>query len=158
MLCCLCKKNQATKIFVRGRAGKQKEEVYCLDCYRNRFLSVEYDGEENGRSFDTCPYCGTKAEDFKRTTLVGCANCYKTIGNAVLPVLINMQGGEVHAGKRGALGEENLALRLRELKILYDSYQKEGDEKRAQAVAREYNRLQADAQAVKKGGYHGSLT
>lgn len=157
MLCCRCKKNQATKTFVRGRAGKQKEEYYCFDCYRDRFLSVEFDGEENGRSFDTCPYCNTRAEDFKRTTLVGCANCYKTIGKAVLPVLINMQGGEVHAGKTGAQGEEILRLRLQELRILYESYLQDGDEKRAGEVAQEYKRLQGGVPTSGKGGNNGIL-
>ena len=155
MLCCLCKKNQATKTFVRGRAGKQKEEYYCFECYRSRFLSVEFDGEENGRTFEVCPYCNTKAEDFKRTTLVGCAKCYQTIGKAVLPVLINMQGGEVHAGKEGTVGEEALRLRLQELKILYESYLQEGNEQRAREIATEFGRLQA---GDKKGVGNGTLT
>ena len=157
MLCCRCKKNQATKSYMRTLAGKQKAEYYCLDCYRNGFLSVEMDGEDNGRSFEICPYCGTSAEDFKRTTLVGCAMCYKTIGTAVIPTLITMQGGEVHVGKKGAGQEEKLRLRLEELMVLYESYKREGDEKRAYEVAQEYKRLQSGTQPDRKGGYHGSL-
>ncbi len=154
MLCCKCKKNQATKTFVRGRAGRQKEEYYCFDCYRKHFLSVEFDGEENGRSFDTCPYCGVKAEEFKRTTLVGCAMCYKTIGKSVLPTLIGMQGAEVHVGKEGAEDRKGIELRLNELKTLYETYRKDGNQKRAFEVAESYKKLQS----VLKGGKNGTLT
>ncbi len=149
MLCCKCKKNQATKTFVRGRAGRQKEEVYCFDCYRKHFLSVEFDGEENGRSFDTCPYCGVRAEEFRRTTLVGCAMCYKTIGKSVLPTLIGMQGAEVHVGKEGAEEEKRIELRLNELKLLYEAYRKEGNEKRAFEVAENYKKTQNVLRGVK---------
>lgn len=149
MLCCKCKKNQATKTFVRGRAGRQKEEVYCFDCYRKHFLSVEFDGEENGRSFDTCPYCGVRAEEFRRTTLVGCAMCYKTIGKSVLPTLIGMQGAEVHVGKEGAEEGKRIELRLNELKLLYEAYRKEGNEKRAFEVAENYKKTQNVLRGVK---------
>lgn len=158
MLCCKCKKNQATKTFVRGRAGRQKEEYYCFECYRNHFLSVEFDGEENGRSFDTCPYCGVKAEEFRRTSLVGCAMCYKTIGKSVLPTLIGMQGAEVHVGKEGAEEGKRIQLRLKELKLLYDSYRQDGDEKRAFEVAESYKRLQEKMQNLFVGGKNGTLT
>ena len=149
MLCCKCKKNQATKTFMRRRAGRQKEEVYCFDCYRKHFLSVEFDGEENGRSFDTCPYCGVRAEEFRRTTLVGCAMCYKTIGKSVLPTLIGMQGAEVHVGKEGAEEGKRIELRLNELKLLYEAYRKEGNEKRAFEVAENYKKTQNVLRGVK---------
>ncbi|MBQ8320186.1 MAG: hypothetical protein IJX81_04835 [Clostridia bacterium] len=156
MLCCKCKKNQATKTFVSGSGAKRKEEYYCFECYRERFLSVEYDGEENGRSFEVCPYCGVKAEEFRRSGLVGCAKCYKTIGKAVLPALIGMQGAVVHVGKEGAATEEeHVNLRLIELKLLYEAYRGEGNTERARAVAEEYARTQ-DGLFV--GGKSGALT
>lgn len=158
MLCCKCKKNQATKTFVRGGGVRRKEEYYCFDCYRKHFVSIEFDGEENGRSFDTCPYCGHKAEEFKRTTLVGCSMCYKTLGKAVLPTLIGMQGAEVHIGKEGAWTDaDHIERRLSELKLLYASYQKSGDGDRAYAVAEEFNRLQLRLKETLVGGKHGTL-
>ena len=77
-------------------------ENYCLSCYEKNFLSVEVDGNENGLKYDVCPYCGTAAERVKETGIVGCARCYRTLGEIVVPMVVRMQQEEadVHQGKQ----------------------------------------------------------
>ena len=75
MLCCHCKKNQATKTYEKVTDGKSQTEYYCLDC-------------------------GTSEEDFRTRGLVGCAQCYQSLARTVIPVVIRMQGNEIHCGKK----------------------------------------------------------
>lgn len=47
-----------------------------------------------------CPYCGTTAEDYFHTGLVGCSACYKFLLPAIQKSIESMQGTDVHIGKR----------------------------------------------------------
>lgn len=47
-----------------------------------------------------CRFCGTTAEDYYRSGLLGCPECYKYLFFAVEKNLRAMQGGDPHAGKR----------------------------------------------------------
>ena len=58
MLCCHCKKNQATKTYDRITDGKKQTEYYCLDCYHRLFISIEADaaeGKGGDRQIAMCP-------------------------------------------------------------------------------------------------------
>ena len=101
MLCAKCKKNQATKTYELIKNGKQERVYYCLECYHNDFVFVETE-----TALSACPYCGTTATQFKRTSLVGCAQCYTALAHVVFPVVSKMQGGEKHRGKRAYETEE----------------------------------------------------
>ena len=107
MLCCHCKKNQATKTYDRITDGKKQTEYYCLDCYHRLFISIEADaaeGKGGDRQIAMCPYCGTSEEDFRACGLVGCAQCYQSLSKAVIPVVIRLQGTETHCGKKQLWG------------------------------------------------------
>lgn len=108
MLCCHCKKNQATKTYDRLTDGKKQTEYYCLDCYHRLFISVEENAEDKlaGVQIAMCPYCGTSEEDFKASGMVGCAQCYQSLARAVLPVVIRLQGSEAHCGKQPKNSDE----------------------------------------------------
>ena len=143
MLCVKCRKNQATKTYERILGGEKREEFYCLSCFHESFLSVEVDGMENGKTYSVCPYCNTSVETLKKTSLVGCAHCYHTIGAAAIPMVIRMQGVEAHCGKTPILrsGEAQVHLRRKELSLLVKMYRQKGDEERAKSCLDEYNRL-----------------
>ncbi len=47
-----------------------------------------------------CPKCGLKLEQFYKTSMLGCENCYKAFAAELLPVLKKMHGKTVHCGKR----------------------------------------------------------
>lgn len=105
MLCCHCKKNQATKSREGvSDGGEKRTSYYCPECYEKLFISLDFSTLKKAEG--ACPYCGTTAEDFTRTGLVGCARCYSTLAPAVLPAVVRMQGGETHRGKRSRNTDE----------------------------------------------------
>lgn len=46
-----------------------------------------------------CAKCGTTIEDFRRTSLVGCAECYEAFAKPMEQVLANCQPKTTHVGK-----------------------------------------------------------
>lgn len=103
MLCCSCKKNQATNIHEKTTDGRKQTEYYCADCYRRLFISAPSSAPKNA----VCPRCKTTAEEFFRSGLVGCADCYTYLAAAVDPVVFRMQGGDRHVGKHPPESKES---------------------------------------------------
>lgn len=139
MLCGKCKKNQATKAYEQVKKGKKEVGYYCLDCYQKLFLYVEDNANTDGA---VCPYCGVSVAEFKRRNLVGCANCYKTLSAVITPVIIKMQGGEVHKGKTAyENSQEAIERRCYELKTMAKKCHSENDFEGAREYEKQIVRL-----------------
>lgn len=140
MLCGYCKKNQATKTYEQIKKGKKESSYYCLDCYHKLFLDLD-EGETGG--LNACPYCGTTVAELKKRNLVGCANCYSTMQQAILPLVTKMQGSnQRHQGKSPYESqEEKVSRRLAELSALSEKYNAEKDYDSAREYERRYQQL-----------------
>ena len=99
MLCCLCKKGQATYVYQKKIDGVSRSEYYCSECYHRLFV-LEKKPVEKNYDGNSCPYCGTTVDDFIKTQLVGCEMCYKTLAKVVIPAIMKMQGIGEHIGKK----------------------------------------------------------
>ncbi len=127
MLCAKCKKNQAAKTYELVKNGVKETVYYCLECYHNDFVCVETE-----TTLSSCPYCGTSAAQFKKSGLVGCAQCYDALAHVVFPVVTKMQGGEKHRGKCAyKSSRERKDRRRNELDIMANKYYLENDDKSA---------------------------
>ena len=114
MLCQRCRKNPAST-YVRTIAdGRLKEYALCAECaqqlgcgnsftdlwYRVGEISHEFFSEKNDSS-DTvhCKCCGMSFNDIVRCGCVGCAECYQTFQQKLIPVIRQLHGSAVHFGK-----------------------------------------------------------
>lgn len=141
MLCGHCKKNQATKTYEEIKKGKKTTTYFCLECYHRLFIVAETD--EAIATPGSCPYCGTNKEELKKRNLVGCAKCYEVFASSLAPVIVKMQGGVAHCGKRPHGGEyEKLARRTSELKTIVSMLNKQKDFKAARAYTERLSALQ----------------
>ncbi|MBQ7924468.1 MAG: hypothetical protein IJ329_04085 [Clostridia bacterium] len=139
MLCAKCKKNQAAKTYELIKNGKRETVYYCLECYHKDFVCVETE-----TTLSACPYCGTTAAQFKKTSLVGCANCYQALAHVVFPVVTKMQGGEAHKGKSAyETAQERNERRCNELDIMARKYYLENDDKAAAVYEEKIDSLRA---------------
>ncbi len=59
-----------------------------------------------------CPRCGTTIEEFRRTGLLGCAECYTAFREEVLLTVRRVQGKTRHAGAIPVAKEERYSLML----------------------------------------------
>ena len=153
-LCFACKKNHPAVSYERKVRGGIEVEHYCLSCYENKFLSVGSDGNEDGKTYEICPYCGMTVAEVKKTALVGCAKCYHTLGLLTVPMVIRMQqnAADVHRGKCATDGEgAQRSNRRKELQTLAFHYEKVGNLLRAKAYQEQIEALDRDNAKAGRG-------
>ncbi len=100
-ICQCCNKHHAARVY-EDKNAPEKREFYCLECYNRLFL----DGDGDGRGTKECPYCGMELSQVEKGQLVGCAHCYKTMSEGLLPMIQKMQGVRAHKGKTPPLDKE----------------------------------------------------
>lgn len=100
MLCAMCGQDGA-KAYMRQTKDGQKSVCLCSACYRKLY------GKEPARPETTaetstdraCPSCGRTLGEFKKTGLLGCADCYKAFRDDLVPIVKFTQGRLHHTGK-----------------------------------------------------------
>lgn len=121
MLCQNCGKNEATTHIKQVINGETAESHLCSDCavhlgYGDMFTGAGFSFSDLLGSFfgDSvqqkniggtairCKKCGNSFEDIVRDGRVGCADCYKTFYDKLLPSLKRIHGKVEHSGKFSA--------------------------------------------------------
>ena len=75
----------------------------------------------SGNTQKTCPNCGTTLEDFRRSGLLGCAECYSVFREEILSAVRHVQGKIRHTGKTPAAEAANKYALVIEQDQLYES-------------------------------------
>ncbi len=116
MLCQCCGKNPASACIEVVSNGKVAELSLCAECARqfgcgNLFAGLGYrisdvvreffEGEEEDGEV-RCKCCGSSFSDIARRGRVGCAECYSTFADRLLPMIRQIHGSDVHRGKSPA--------------------------------------------------------
>ncbi len=117
MLCQNCGKNEATTHIKQIINGDMAESHLCSDCashlgYSDMFsgFGINLSGLFGGLLGDMmpsisagksprCPKCGTSFEEIVRSGKVGCADCYRTFYDKLLPSIQRIHGKIKHSGK-----------------------------------------------------------
>lgn len=144
MLCEYCKKNPATTHIKTIINGKLTEYSICAECaqrfgYGSLLTNLGYNfggllGEffsetDVSGSSDTvrCELCGASFDDIIRTGKVGCAQCYQTFSDRLIPLIEHIHGNTKHRGKvpggnmLQSRPKEQLSLMKRELRKAIDT-------------------------------------
>ncbi|MDP4109620.1 MAG: UvrB/UvrC motif-containing protein [Bacillota bacterium] len=163
MLCENCKKRQATTYLKTVSNNEIKEMRLCDECAKEfggfDFFSGDFglngilsslmgQPQTYGKARPTggvCPVCGSTLEDISEYGRVGCANCYDTFHESLMPYIRKIHGSAVHTGRVPGRIAKSPARRIKELET-----------KLAQAVAaQEYEQaavLRDELKALKEGG------
>ena len=115
MLCQSCEKKQATTHIKTIVNGELKEYRLCSDCakkygYTSFLGDVGFDLDklfgsfmegfgQSGRTQKRCQCCGSSFEDIAKSGKVGCAECYDTFYEELLPSGRRIHGRTSHTGK-----------------------------------------------------------
>lgn len=116
MLCQNCEKKEATTHIKQIINGDMSESHLCSDCARllgvNEFGDFSFSLSDFFGNFfgdmlpahipDStlrCKKCGCSFDDFARTGRLGCAECYETFYDKLLPSLQRIHGKIRHTGK-----------------------------------------------------------
>ena len=108
MLCERCHQNPATAILTQTVNGRTATEHLCAECaYLNGFTGI-FNGfpfSEVLRSMSRagggkrCPSCGASLDEIVESGRIGCAECYHTFGQELMPTIQNIHGKASHVGK-----------------------------------------------------------
>ncbi len=143
MLCQNCKKNEATTHIKRIVNGETTQAHLCADCakslgYDSMFSDLGFGFGDMLSSFfnDTalaslgahqlhCEKCGSTFSDIINSGRIGCADCYETFYDKLLPMLERIHGKTNHIGKipnsfEEIAKEENVQSEAEKLKVELD--------------------------------------
>lgn len=120
MLCEDCGKRNADVILTTVIDGESTTRHLCRECvkkYRSgdiQSLLAAILSSMSKRTADkdiACPKCGTSFAEFRKTGMLGCAECYQAFRGEIEPLMTRLQGRAQHAGRRPPLSEEEQARR-----------------------------------------------
>ncbi len=122
MKCQKCGKDNPTVHVKKVINGEYTEYVLCQECaskmgYKNMFTDMENEfsnllGSFFGNTLPArsqathCPNCGSTYYDIADTGKVGCAECYNTFYEMMLPSIRRIHGNTTHCGKKTVAGIE----------------------------------------------------
>lgn len=120
MLCDECKKNPATIHYTQVVGGVSHEMHLCAACMKKRkggfdlgdmqgllsslLSGMESSGEESAEERAPevktlrCSRCGMEFARFRKTGMLGCAQCYQDFRGQLAPILKRIHGRVQHAG------------------------------------------------------------
>lgn len=144
MICEKCKINNATVHIVKISGGNKQQMRLCDKC-ANEFSDIPLGGELqeiDGFTFQSllsgsvdymsnsskdknqqtiterhCENCGMTYDEFKKTGLLGCSECYHIFSNTIKPVIKRVQGDSEHVGKIPTKAGKEIIGRKRILKL-----------------------------------------
>lgn len=120
MLCQNCEKNEANVRYTQIVNGVKKEMVLCEECaekmginnlkinmpiHFSNFIDDFFDEDKLLPSFikekhNQCHSCGELYDDFIKTGLLGCPECYDIFEDRLDSVLKHIQGNTKHLGRK----------------------------------------------------------
>lgn len=113
LICDKCHEQAATIVLTQIIGNKQIKLYLCEKCANEteglsinnnslqKFLGdvVELENGSIKNSFLQCEKCGMTLNEFRKTSKIGCSNCYKTFGNYLGSIFKRMHGNVKHTGK-----------------------------------------------------------
>lgn len=115
MLCQNCNKNEATMHMKRILGGRTAEVHLCSDCARSLGYGEAFNGfglgfagvfsdflskNESSMSSARCHLCGKSFEEIAGDGKMGCAECYASFYDKLIPYLSKVHGRATHMGKK----------------------------------------------------------
>ncbi|MFA5100787.1 MAG: UvrB/UvrC motif-containing protein [Candidatus Omnitrophota bacterium] len=134
MVCDICHKNSATVHLTEIVSGKVAEMHICQTCAKSKatelkeqlsisdFLGGLVNIDDVEKEIETslkCPLCGLTYNDFRKKGRLGCAQCYTTFRQQLMPLLKKIHGSTQHIGKSPvpANAKTPLETELKELRV-----------------------------------------
>jgi protein arginine kinase activator len=130
--CDLCSKNEATmKVSQLDKDGKVTDIAVCAECARRRgFTEVEKlkagvaeiiaelkTRVDEGDSKLVCRNCGMSYAEFKRQARLGCAECYVSFHDELLPLIRRIHDAVQHVGRTASGGRKQAQVKMNVQKL-----------------------------------------
>ncbi len=128
MKCEVCGKNEANVRYYENINGEKKELHVCSSCanklgfsgFSNIFSPLftmnfkDFDLEDEEQ---VCKRCGYSFEDYAKTGLFGCPECYSTFKDKLDSLFLKMNGVNEHVHKKIGKGKEKIREKTNDEKL-----------------------------------------
>ena len=157
MLCEECGQHEAEVIVTTVVNGQSTTRHLCRECVKKyktgdiqamlaAMLSAI--GQKQQAPDIACPRCGETYQEFQKTGMLGCPECYQAFRKELTPLITRVQGRAQHAGRRPPVSEaeQKRLLLMEELRtkmeaaVAEENFEEAArlrDELKAMTVARE---------------------
>lgn len=122
MICDACNKNEATVRLIAVIDGVKTERHLCGECVEKHKRQMRAEGMQNmlsaiiagARSASVqqpglkCSKCGLPYDAFRKTSRLGCAQCYEDFRTQLKPLLTRIHGRTDHMGRMPEHVDETL--------------------------------------------------
>lgn len=145
MLCENCGQKNATSIFMPPNETKLK--YLCGVCYKKLNQDTELDNfaynmAHNVEIAVTCDCCGLSIEEFNKTKVFGCENCYKYFNNLVVQKFLSNFKEQKYLGRKPNVFY--IRQEMKNLEQLIEVCLKNGNYQKATKYGKELEKLKAD--------------
>lgn len=155
MLCQHCNKNEANMHMKRIINGRAAEVHLCSDCARSLGYGEAFSGfglgfsdffsdfllkGEHSSNSARCPFCNKSFEEIAKDGKIGCAECYISFYDKLLPSLQRIHGKATHIGKKPN-NKNDLRNRMEILKEQLENAVREQDFESAVKIRDEINSI-----------------
>lgn len=120
MICDICGKNEAQVKLIAVIDGMRTERNLCMRCMEQQKQQLRSDGmqsmlsaiiartrrDESGFGNVRCSHCGLSLEAFRKSSRLGCAQCYTDFKVQLRPLLQRLHGATRHTGRIPAMVDE----------------------------------------------------
>jgi protein arginine kinase activator len=157
MLCEKCNLQEATVHLQQTINGETKDIYLCADCAGDGEFGISFENLFQGflesffgakpsfaygkkaqipeQTTNRCAVCGLTYENLKKTSKLGCAECYVTFKNELNYIIKNIQGSNTHEGKFPKRGGQEF-IQKREVEILKAKLKKAVEDEEYEVAAR----------------------
>ena len=176
MKCQRCENNEANVIYTQVINGEKTKVYLCDKCANDLNIGMNFNFDFNdvfGAFFEEpsyiktlekqktekCDVCGTTYEEFARTGMFGCENCYRVFANKLDNVLKRLHGNNRHVGKKLIINpnksitvkKSKVKSEIEKLKEKLQEYIKNEEYEKAAVVRDEIKRLEAKQNEKERG-------
>lgn len=131
MLCEECGKNPADVMMTATINGQSTTRHLCRECVKKYKAGdiqavlasiISHMAQKQQTPQITCPRCGETYDEFQKTGMLGCSECYQAFRKELTPLITRVQGRTQHAGRRPPVSEEEQARinKMEELRSLME--------------------------------------
>jgi protein arginine kinase activator len=168
MLCQNCGKNEATTHIKQIINGDMAESHLCSDCAAHLGYSDVFSGfglnlseffggflgdmmpSLSSGKIQRCAKCGTSFEEIVRSGRVGCADCYTTFYDRLLPSIQRIHGKIKHSGKTSQSTPAEVKVETKEEKI--EKLRQQMNEAVAKQEFEQAAKIRDEIKALEEGG------
>ncbi len=151
MKCDLCGKNEAKYKYYEVDSEGIRELHICNECAKKKGITFSSRVQQSKEENIKCLNCGLSFREFKKTSLLGCPECYSNFQSKLDVILMQIHPGTTHKGKTPVKDVRLLSMKkeIKELQKRLEDYVKNEKFEEAVRIRDTIEKCQAELKSIR---------